>query len=151
MTILNDLKQKINQRKAKLAVIGLGYVGLPVAAMLADAGFDVIGVEIKTDRVEKINASILPMEGHEPGMQELLSKVISGGKLSATPLYDDLADRDVILIDVETPVTFKDLSGGAAPNGGGQRSLNVCDINAVACKSGAIGSHRKHGQPGDLL
>lgn len=104
MTILNDLKQKINQRKAKLAVIGLGYVGLPVAAMLADAGFDVIGVEIKTDRVEKINASILPMEGHEPGMQELLSKVISGGKLIATPLYDDLADRDVILIDVETPV-----------------------------------------------
>jgi UDP-N-acetyl-D-mannosaminuronic acid dehydrogenase len=109
MTTLTDLKHKITQCEAKLAVIGLGYVGLPVASMLAVVGFDVIGVEIKAERVDKINAGILPMEGHEPGMQELLGQVITSGKLRATTHYDDLTDRDVILIDVETPVDGRNI------------------------------------------
>jgi UDP-N-acetyl-D-mannosaminuronic acid dehydrogenase len=109
MTTLTTLQHKISQREAKLAVIGLGYVGLPVASMLAEVGFDVIGVEIKAERVEKINAGILPMEGHEPGMQDLLGKVVSSGKLRATTLYKDLTDRDVILIDVETPVDDRNI------------------------------------------
>lgn len=101
---LGELRIKLEQKEARLAVIGLGYVGLPVAALLAEVGFDVLGVEIRGDRVEDINRGVCPIEGVEPGLAELLSGVVASGKLRATVNYDDLKDRDVILIDVETPV-----------------------------------------------
>jgi len=99
-----ELRGKIENRSARLAVIGLGYVGLPVAAVLAEVGFDVLGVEIRPERVEKINAGLSPIKGEEPGLAALLSKVVAAGKLWATTDYAALRDRDVLLIDVETPV-----------------------------------------------
>lgn len=104
MMDINELHEKIKDKQARLAVIGLGYVGLPVAAMFADAGFNVTGVEIIAERVEKINNGISPIEGDEPGLAELLERVIKTGRLRATLNYEDLRDHDVILIDVETPV-----------------------------------------------
>jgi UDP-N-acetyl-D-mannosaminuronic acid dehydrogenase len=101
---LVELKQKVQSKDARLAVIGLGYVGLPVACLFADAGFDVLGVDVKSERVAKINAGELPMDGHEPGLAEMLSRVVRAGTLRATTAYDDLRDRDVITISVETPV-----------------------------------------------
>jgi len=101
---INELHDSIKNKTARLAVIGLGYVGLPVAAMFADAGFDVIGVEIQADRVAKINSGVSPIEGDEPGLAELLARVIKTGHLHATMDYAGLSDRDIILIDVETPV-----------------------------------------------
>jgi UDP-N-acetyl-D-mannosaminuronic acid dehydrogenase len=101
---LTELRRKIENRKARLAVIGLGYVGLPVAAVFAESDFDVLGVEIRPDRAAKINAGISPIEGNEPGLAELLARVISAGNLRATTDYQELRDRDVVLIDVETPV-----------------------------------------------
>ena len=101
---LSNLESLISTKKARLAVIGLGYVGLPVAAIFAEKGFDVLGVEIRTDRIEMINAGKSPIEGDEPGLKELLNRVVGGKKLRATANYEDLRDRDVILIDVETPV-----------------------------------------------
>lgn len=98
------LIEKINAKQARLAVIGLGYVGLPVACAFARQGFDVVGIEIKQERVDKINQGQSPIEGDEPGLADLLASVVSAGKLLATSDYQSLADRDVILIDVETPV-----------------------------------------------
>ncbi len=100
----SELRRKLEQKKASLAVIGLGYVGLPVAALFAETGFNVLGVELRVDRIEKINKGICPIEGEEPGLADLISKVAATGRLRATTNYDDLKDRDVILIDVETPV-----------------------------------------------
>lgn len=102
--MIKDLKTRIEGKEAKLAVIGLGYVGLPVACTFAQAGFDVLGIEIQPDRVEKINAGHSPIEGDEPGLAELLQQVVHAKKLRASDNYQDLVDRDVILIDVETPV-----------------------------------------------
>ena len=101
---LVELRTKLERKDARLAVIGLGYVGLPVAAMLAETGFDVLGVEIRAERVEKINRGVCPIEGEEPGLADLLAAVVGSGKLRATANYADLKDRDVLLIDVETPV-----------------------------------------------
>lgn len=101
---LPELRQKIENKRAGLAVIGLGYVGLPVACMFTEKGFDVVGIEIKRERVEKINAGISPIEGKEPGLAELLARVVAAGRLQATADYESLRDCDVILIDVETPV-----------------------------------------------
>ncbi len=104
MMNIQELRRAVKDKSARLAVIGLGYVGLPVAAMFAEAGFDVQGVEIIADRVEKINNGISPIEGEEPGLAELLVRVIQTGRLHATMKYADLRDIDVVLIDVETPV-----------------------------------------------
>lgn len=101
---INELHDRIKNKNARLAVIGLGYVGLPVAAMFADTGFDVKGVEIIAERVTKINNGISPIEGDEPGLAELLKRSIESGRLRATLDYEDLRDRDIVLIDVETPV-----------------------------------------------
>lgn len=99
-----QLESLIAAKNAKLAVIGLGYVGLPVAAMFAEKGFDVLGMEIREDRVKMINSGKSPIEGDEPGLEELLEKVVGGKKMRASTNYEDLRDRDIILIDVETPV-----------------------------------------------
>jgi UDP-N-acetyl-D-mannosaminuronic acid dehydrogenase len=101
---LADLKQQIASHSARIGVIGLGYVGLPVAALFAQKGFDVIGIDIKAERVDKINQGISPIEGNEPGLAELITEVVGSGKLKAATDYSILKDRDVVLIDVETPV-----------------------------------------------
>ena len=54
--------------------------------------------------MDQINAGISPIEGEEPGLAELLAAVIAKGNLKATVDYEDLRDRDVVLIDVETPI-----------------------------------------------
>jgi UDP-N-acetyl-D-mannosaminuronic acid dehydrogenase len=99
-----ELERLIADKKARLAVIGLGYVGLPVAAMFAEKGFDVLGMEIREERVKMINSGKSPIEGDEPGLEELLNKMVGGKKMRASTNYEDLRDRDIILIDVETPV-----------------------------------------------
>ena len=101
---LSDLRKKIENRSAKLAVIGLGYVGLPVAALFAKKSFRVVGVDIKQDRVDLINSGISPIEGKEPGLAELIGEVVESGAFHATTDYKELSDADVVLIDVETPV-----------------------------------------------
>lgn len=103
-----ELLNKIENHSAVIGVIGLGYVGLPVACMFAHKGFDVIGVEIRADRLALINAGHNPIEGEEPGLSDLLAEVTRSSKLRATTDTADLANADVILIDVETPVDSAD-------------------------------------------
>ncbi|MCD6355833.1 MAG: nucleotide sugar dehydrogenase [Anaerolineaceae bacterium] len=103
MTI-DDLRVKIQDHSAKLAVIGLGYVGLPIAALFAEKGFHVTGVDVKKDRIQLINSGISPIEGKEPGLSELVGKVVKSGFLTATCDYQDIRTADIIFINVETPV-----------------------------------------------
>lgn len=102
--MLTELQAKIGRREARLAVIGLGYVGLPVACVFAEAGFQVTGVELRAERVARINAGESPIEGEEPGLAELLTRVVAEGRFHATTDYEELRACDAVLIDVETPV-----------------------------------------------
>lgn len=104
MMTLQELEVLIEDRTALLGVIGLGYVGLPVAAIFAEAGYQVTGVDLKADRVEAINAGRSPIEGKEPGLSDLLEAIVSSGSLRATTDYGALADADIVMIAVETPV-----------------------------------------------
>jgi UDP-N-acetyl-D-mannosaminuronic acid dehydrogenase len=101
---LSELIAKIEYRDAKLAIIGLGYVGLPVACRFAQAGFDLIGIEVNRERLLDIQGGHLPFSGHEPGLAELLTTVIADFKLKTTSDYNTLTDRDIFIICVETPV-----------------------------------------------
>jgi UDP-N-acetyl-D-mannosaminuronic acid dehydrogenase len=104
MDYLNELSYKIKNKTATIGVIGLGYVGLPVACMFAKSGFNVIGLDIKEERNEMINKGISPIEGKEPGLSALVQETVNSGFLKATSNYENLALADIVLIDVETPV-----------------------------------------------
>lgn len=101
---MKQLIDRIASREARIGVIGLGYVGLAVACALADAGFRVAGVDIKSDRVDKINAGYCPIEGIEPELPEMLARVTRSKRLVAGTDYAPLAERDVVLVTVDTPV-----------------------------------------------
>ena len=85
-------------------MIGLGYVGVPVAATVADAGFNVIGVDVQKARVEPLRSGRSPLGGDEPGLDELVARVTAAGKLHATSDHADLGAADIVLICVDTPV-----------------------------------------------
>lgn len=99
-----ELHRAIEEKRAQLGVIGLGYVGLPVAALFARAGFSTVGVDIDAARAARINRGENPIEGVEPGLAELLAEVAGGGKLTCTADYAALRNADVITISVQTPV-----------------------------------------------
>lgn len=101
---ITNLQQKIKTKSAKIGLVGLGYVGLAVACKFAEAGFTVIGLEQQADKVILINQGILPIQGKEPGLAELLKTVVQSGKLTAGTDSHLLRDTDVILVAVETPV-----------------------------------------------
>src|SRR3972149_10778355 len=107
MECLADLKNKIKSKKVKVAVVGLGYVGAPVAALCADAGCDVLGLDIQEEKIKKINKGIHPIEGKEPGLTELVKKVVGNGKCRASSDYSKLKEIDIITVSVETPVDEK--------------------------------------------
>ena len=87
----------------KVAVIGLGYVGVPVAAAFAEAGLRVVGIDIDEGKVHAINAGRSPLSGREPDLDRLLQK--HGGKrLSATTDYSAAKSANAVLVSVETPI-----------------------------------------------
>jgi len=101
---LTSLRSEIEKRSATIGVIGLGYVGLPAACAIAEAGFNVTGIDLDAKRVELINSGDSPIEGDEPGLAQLLKRVIDSKALRASTAHKDLAKADVVLICVDTPV-----------------------------------------------
>lgn len=94
----------ISKDKTKIAVCGLGYVGLPVALLLAKAGFKVIGVDRDEEKIAKINAGKNIIEGKEPGLKELVKLVHQKGNFAVTIEASAYHDADIIIVAVETPV-----------------------------------------------
>lgn len=84
----------------KICVMGLGYIGLPTASMLATHGFDVLGVDINSEIVKIINDGGIHIE--EPGLHTLVQAAIKSGKLKAAT---EPEPADIFIIAVPTPFT----------------------------------------------
>ena len=101
MTYSEQLRQKIETRKAKTGVVGLGYVGLPLAVELAHAGFSVVGIDIDQAKVDSLNRG-------ESYIQDIPSSVlkplVDSGLIKATTDFASVADLDTINICVPTPL-----------------------------------------------
>ncbi|MDU2587503.1 MAG: UDP-N-acetyl-D-mannosamine dehydrogenase [Corynebacterium sp.] len=82
----------------KVCVVGLGYIGLPTAAFIADSGISVLGVDINESHVEKINKGEMPF--FEPGFEALLKSVVADGNLKADT---EVAEADAFIVAVPTP------------------------------------------------
>ncbi|MBX4197072.1 nucleotide sugar dehydrogenase [Candidatus Saccharibacteria bacterium] len=83
---------------SKVSIIGLGYVGLPLALLASKAGHEVSGVDLSEARVSKINS------GQDPINDEYVQKNLKGTKLIASTNFDSVNSSDVVIICVPTPV-----------------------------------------------
>lgn len=92
---------KFERRTARIAVLGLGYVGLPLLTVFAEAGFEVIGIEPNANKVEKINQGI----SYIPDVPtEQVARLVKAGKLRATTDFSILEEIDAVSICVPTPL-----------------------------------------------
>ncbi|HEV7134144.1 MAG TPA: nucleotide sugar dehydrogenase [Gaiellaceae bacterium] len=88
--------------KPEIAIIGAGYVGVPLAQVFADAGRRVVLVDVVQDRVDQLNRGQSYIEDVP---SEVLGKLVEAGTLSATTDYDILRETDAILIALPTPLS----------------------------------------------
>ena len=95
------LRERLEGRRAAVAVVGLGYVGLPLATAAADVGHTVVGVDVSQRRVDEINAGISPIADVPSAT---VKRLVSAGRLRATSDYSELSDVDVAVIAVPTPI-----------------------------------------------
>lgn len=101
MNFKTSLLEKIENRQAKVAVIGMGYVGLPLMVAFAEAGFTVIGIDVDPQKVSLLNKGQSYIEDVS---SEVLRPLVESGKLQASHNYTAVADVDAISICVPTPL-----------------------------------------------
>jgi UDP-N-acetyl-D-glucosamine dehydrogenase len=96
------LKEKIQKKSAAIGVVGLGYVGLPLAVEYAAKGFRTVGIDVDQRKVDSVNCGKNYIDDVDSG---LLAKLVKRGRLSARSDYECISSLDVILISVPTPFT----------------------------------------------
>jgi len=127
MSVEQDLIAKAADRSAVFGVVGLGYVGLPLAVELASAGFRVLGYDVQSRVVDGINKGVSHVQDVP---SERLAPLVKEGKISATSDAGRLAEADAISICVPTP-----LSKTKDP-----------DVSYVLAAADAIADHVRSGQ-----
>ena len=98
---MNNIKKKLMDKTATLGVVGLGYVGLPLAVEKAKAGFKTIGFDVQGSKVEMVNAG---KNYIGDVVNEDLEKIVKSGLLSATTDFSQVASADCVCIAVPTPL-----------------------------------------------
>jgi UDP-N-acetyl-D-glucosamine dehydrogenase len=96
-----QLIEKLHKKTARVAVLGMGYVGLPFATVFAEAGFEVTGIDPITEKMEKLNKGesyIMDV----PTAQ--VNRLVKSGKLKGSTDYSLLTDIDAVAICVPTPL-----------------------------------------------
>jgi UDP-N-acetyl-D-glucosamine dehydrogenase len=127
MSVAQDLISKAERRQILFGIVGLGYVGLPLAVELARAGYRVLGFDVNPDVVDGLN------EGHshvKDVTEAQLQKAMECGRFSATTDMARLAETDAISICVPTPLSkFKDP-----------------DVSYIGAATEAVKKHLRRGQ-----
>lgn len=124
-----ELLRRVRAREAKVAVVGLGRVGLPLSVTISESGFTVVGLDVANDIITAINRCTAPVSGVEPArVRERLSR----GQFCATEQTALLDGADIAIITVQTPI-----DENRRP-----------DLSAVRCASQTLAQHV---QPGTLI
>lgn len=124
---MNTLKQKISSRKAKIGILGLGYVGLPLAAEFAKKGFAVTGFDVNSKRVREVESGVSSIADVP---SETVKELVRTGKLGATRDFSKLKRQDAIIVCVPTPL----------------RKTKDPDVSHILSASKAIASNLRKGQ-----
>ncbi len=107
---MEDWKKRVLSKSLKVAVIGIGRIGLPTSLMIAKAGYKTFGIDIKQDYIDKINQGggnpPIKFILDEPELPKILKEVVSNGKFKATIIFKEpISLADIIIICVPTPIT----------------------------------------------
>jgi UDP-N-acetyl-D-glucosamine dehydrogenase len=100
-TVAQLLEEKIRTRQAKVGIVGLGYVGLPLAVEFAKAGFTITGIDLSDSKIARINASDSYV-GDVPNT--VLAPLVETGKITATADFSVVRNLDTVNICVPTPL-----------------------------------------------
>ncbi len=95
------LQNKLREHKAHIAIIGLGYVGLPLAVAFAHAGFTTSGIDVDTKRIQSLNKGKNYIDDIS---EKMFKQVFSSGRISFHQNFNSLQQADVIIICVPTPL-----------------------------------------------
>jgi UDP-N-acetyl-D-glucosamine dehydrogenase len=127
--VFHELEEKIGTRTARVGVIGLGYVGLPLVLAVVEAGFPALGFDIDPEKVAALNAgrSYLRSVG-----EQKIASMCRSGRFQSTSDFARVAEADILLICVPTPLT----------------SHREPDLSFVICTAEAIVPHLR---PGHLI
>ncbi|MDO8516329.1 MAG: nucleotide sugar dehydrogenase [bacterium] len=117
----------LRKKGASVGIVGCGYIGSCIAAILSDQGIRTVGIDVNKRLVEDLNKGLTSL--HEPNLKELLSKSVRSGKLQGSLDFRALQDVDIILITVGTP-----LSGKGSP-----------DMSHIVAASKAVAKNLKKG------
>ena len=99
---LEELARRIDDRTARIGVIGLGYVGLPLAIEFAKAGFEVVGFDVDVKKVRDIERGVSYIGDVST---EDLQSMVKAGRMQATEDFDKLHGVQIVNICVPTPLT----------------------------------------------
>ena len=101
MSVYEVLEEKIRNRTARVGVVGLGYVGLPLAVEFAKAGFHVTGIDLQESKVSQINAGSSYVQDVPT---ETVRELVARGALRATTNFAAIGELDTVNIAVPTPL-----------------------------------------------
>jgi len=126
VTVKATLIKKINQGSARVGVVGLGYVGLPLAVEFANAGFSVLGIDTDACKVASLTAG----DSYIPDVPaDVIGGLVSSGRLTVSQNHEAIAELDTISICVPTPL----------------RKTRDPDMSYVVSAADQIGEHLRPG------
>jgi UDP-N-acetyl-D-glucosamine dehydrogenase len=99
--IAGELAEKIRNKTARAGIVGLGYVGLPLAVEMGHVGYSVTGIDVHSAKVEEINRGVSYIQDVPT---EMMAPLVKSGKLKATTDFAAVAELDTINICVPTPL-----------------------------------------------
>lgn len=101
MSIKETLIESLKEKKARIGILGLGYVGLPLAVVFAEAGFYVTGIDPDSRKVDSLNKGV----SYIPDVKtSTIEKLVQSGHLTATTDFSVLSEMDAVSICVPTPL-----------------------------------------------
>lgn len=101
MSDFETLTSKIQSREAVIGVIGLGYVGLPVAVAFAEAGYKVVGIDLREEKVESLEQGRSHLRDVP---DDKVAPLRASGRLRASVSFDSIREADAVIISVPTPI-----------------------------------------------
>ncbi|NYG07364.1 UDP-N-acetyl-D-mannosaminuronic acid dehydrogenase [Phycicoccus badiiscoriae] len=98
----DELDALFARREARVAVVGFGYIGVVIGAVLADRGWQVTGIDVRPEVVGEITRGTTRVR--EPGLDDLVARNVGAGRLTATTDFAAVAQQDVVIVTVGTPL-----------------------------------------------